>query len=451
MIIEDLFRQIRENIKSVFIEGDPLGDSLYNEFIKLHPADIAKFLTVIDGKSFKKLFKRLSETLQNKVFRYLQDYLRLDLLNSLGDEEKIRLLHVLDSDELTDFFEFLSDHDLKKYLKLLNKKTIDRVIANMKFSPDSAGGIMDTDVITFKEDSTVGECINILRRANLDIDLYRYLYVVNNNGSLLGNIQLEDLILQKPETKLSEFLRKNILVINVNEDKEDIVKKMTHYDITMSPVVNTDNRFLGVIPSNTLVEVIGQEASEDVYKISAMSPIKESYFGTSFFKILYERSYILVALLLFQSISSMIIERYHSLLDGFLMIFITMLVSTGGNSSSQTSAVVIQGMASGEITKDNVNRFLTREFFTAVYLSIILGIVGFLRAYWTTRLLLGSFAVSLSLSLIVLVSIVLGSVLPVILKRLKFDPANSAGPFLATLMDILGLFIYCYVSNWILG
>jgi len=133
------------------------------------------------------------------------------------------------------------------------------------------------------------------------------------------------------------------------------------------------------------------------------------------------------------------------------MAFITMIVSTGGNSSSQTSAVVIQGMASGEITGANVKKFLFREFLTAMALSFILGVVGFFRAYWSTGLIWGSIAISLSLSLIVLVSIILGSCLPVFLKKLKIDPAFSAGPFLATLMDIFGLLIYCYVCSFILG
>jgi len=218
------------------------------------------------------------------------------------------------------------------------------------------------------------------------------------------------------------------------------------------PVVDKGGLFLGAISSDTLVDIIEEETSEDVYHMSAMPAIKYPYFETSFYKILVERSFILFVLLIMQSLSTMIIKHYQVTLQGFLIYFITMLVSTGGNSSSQTSAVVIQGMASGQITSDNVSRFLRREIVMAVMMAIILGVVAFFRAYLTEgSFFLGSLAVSLSLSLIVLVSVILGSCMPLVLQKVRLDPAFAAGPFLATLMDILGLLIYCYISKLLLS
>ena len=186
-------------------------------------------------------------------------------------------------------------------------------------------------------------------------------------------------------------------------------------------------------------------------KMSALAPMKYPYFETSFLRLLFERGYILIALLLAQSFSTTIMKSYHTTLEyGVLLYFTTMLISTGGNTSSQTSAIVIQGLITGELHAMNVFKFLRREFLMSVILGLILGIVAFFRSYIAAASLIESVAISASLTIIVIVSTMLGSLIPLILKRLGIDPAFSAGPFLATLMDILGILIFCFVARWIL-
>ncbi len=198
--------------------------------------------------------------------------------------------------------------------------------------------------------------------------------------------------------------------------------------------------------------MIVEEATEDVQKMSALTPMKYPYFDTPFWRFFYERSYILVALLLAESFSNTILQAYEATLGCFLMTFIPMLISAGGNTSSQTSAIVIQGMASGDIHQENMYKFLRREFLMAIVLAVVLGITAFIRVYMMTgTTLLNSVAISFSLSIIVLVSVMLGSCIPLLLKRFNIDPAFSAGPFLATLMDILGILIFCYVGKLLLA
>jgi magnesium transporter len=247
-------------------------------------------------------------------------------------------------------------------------------------------------------------------------------------------------------------MKPNELVVHAQEDREEVVQKMMHYHLTTVPVVNKENIFLGVIPSDTLAEVIEEEASEDIYRMSALTPIKHTYFETPFFRLLYQRSSILLVLLALQTFSAIIISLYQATLEGFLMLFITTLTSTGGNSSSQTSALAIQGMATGEINSANIKRFVRREFFMAIMIAIILGIFSFVRIYITYggAFILKGLAVSVSLAAIVLVSVMLGSTMPLLLKRLNVDPAHSAGPMLATLMDVVGLLLYCFICQLIL-
>lgn len=447
---QELFEQIEHSIEQVIRQKPDEGALLWKKLCEQHPADIAQFLSQCHRDDAQQLFIQLPPSLKLEVFSYCSDPLKVDLLARSHDSEAAELLNVLQIDQLTDLFDLFTDQQLEKYVVLLNAQDRQSVLALLSFDPESAGGIMDTQVLSLKKDYTVEKTIQLLQRIRPQRELHQQIFVTNGDNQLAGHINLEDLVLQKPQARIGSFMRENELVAQVNQDREDIAKQMIHYHLMTVPVVGDNNYFLGVIPSDILVNVIEQEASEDVYKISAMAPIKQSYFETSFWRILYERSYILIALLLAQSLSSIIIKHYEATLTGFLMLFITMLTSTGGNSSSQTSALVIQGMASGEINDFNVVRFLRRELRMAFMIAIILGFFSFIRVYLTHHQLLGSIAVSASLSVIVLVSVVLGSGIPIALKRLKFDPAFAAGPFLATIMDIIGLLIYCYLCKLIL-
>jgi len=283
-------------------------------------------------------------------------------------------------------------------------------------------------------------------------DVYQYLYVTDRANRLVGYITLEDLVLQEPEVRIGSFMRESQLVVDANEDRESVAKKMVHYGLSNAPVVDEAHHLLGIIPSLTLVDVLVEEASEDVQKMSALVPMKESYFDTSFWRLFYERSRILIALLLAGSFTTTIMRAYESTLEiGFLLYFASMLTSTGGNTSSQTSAMVIQGLALGEIQPSNMFKFLRREFLMACMIGGILGLTAFLRVYFTVNDAMQAAVVSLALALIVIVSVVFGSCIPLVLRRFNIDPAFSAGPFLATLMDILGALIYCYVARLMLS
>jgi magnesium transporter len=448
---EKIFDQILGNLDTVITQDSPLGILLWQEFLKIHPADIAQFLGNIDKQSVQRLFILLPQALKLEVFSYLSYPMRVFCLSFLNDQDRGYLLGSLPIDKLTDFLDDLSDDELKKYLKLLHKRDREKVLSLMQFNSESAGGIMDTDVLTLMADLTIEKSIQILQRLQPKIEFHRQIYVTNQDNELIGHINLEDLVLKPPKTRLSSILRKNELVVTVDEDREAIAHKMVHYNLMTVPVVGDSNVFLGLIPSDTLVDILEREAAEDVYKISALTPIKYTYFETPFFHLFYQRGSILAILLLLQVFSSMILEHYNALLEGFLIFFNGMIQSTGGNTSSQTSALVIQGITSGEISEANIKRFLWREFLMACLIGLTLAVVAFIRIYIThPGHLWGNVAVSLSLGIIVLVSVMLGSIIPFLLKKLNLDPASAAGPFLATLMDVLGLLIYCTISTWIL-
>ena len=449
---ERLFESIRENLDDVIGKVPPVGLHLWQELVAGHPADIAAFLATLERSSFHALFLTFDRDRQLAVFQELSDSLKVFCLAFLDEHSRAHILNNTPLDQLTDLFETLPDEELKNYLKLLHKTDRDTVLSLLEFDPESAGGIMETDVLSLMDDYTVEKSIHVLQRLQPDQHLHRRICVTNQDNMLVGYINLEDLVLKQPNARISSFIRENELVANVYEDRETVARNMVHYGLVSVPVVDDRNIFLGVIASETLVDVIEDEASEDVYKMATMAPIKQPYFETSFFKLFRVRSTVLIILLIAQTFSTTIVEHYQALLEGFLMFFLPMLISTGGNASSQTSAFVIQGITSGEITTSNWGRFVRREMLIGAAIAVVLGLFSFARIMVThgTAHYFGAIAVSMSLSLIVMVSILLGACMPFALQRLRLDPAFSAGPGLATLMDILGLLIFCYISRLML-
>ena len=452
MNVKKILQTIRNKIDLLVHNGSPAAHALWNKLIALHPADIADFFTDLNHEAFLTLFPRLPKKIHAEVFELFSDSMKVKALSCVDEPEEAELLRALPPDKLTDLFDYFSDEELNVYLRLLNKRPREQVTALMKFHPESAGGIMDIEVLTLMQDFSVERSIQLLQRLRLSKDIYQTIYVTDLDHMLVGHIKLEDLVLQLPKTRISTFMQKNQYVAQVDEDRENIAERMIHYGLMNVPVVSKNGLFLGAIPGETLIGVVVEEAGEDVLKMSALIPVKGTYFESSFFKVFFERGIILTALLIAQSFSAKIMQSYESTLQiGSLWIFITTLISAGGNSSNQTSAVVIQGIAAGEIRPSNVFRFLKREVLMAIMLALLLGLVVFARAYLTSMSFIESSVVAVSLSLIVVVAVILGSCIPVVLKRFHIDPAYSAGPFLATLMDILGVLIYCLISQFVLS
>ncbi len=446
-----ILHRVREHLAELLAgRKTPQMEMLWEAFLEIHQVDIADFLSDLDVSVAQQLFSALPEKIRHEVFQECSDVKKVMLLSVLSEQEQVDLFEDLSADELTDLFDYFSDEELKHYLRLLHKKVSEKVLSLLQFDPESAGGIMHTDVITLMQDFTVERSINLLQRLRPSKDIHQSIYVVDKAGMLAGFINLEDLVLHKPTDRIGSFMHESEFVAYADEDQEKVVKTMVHYGLMVIPVIDKERHFLGVISGETLVDVIMEEASEDVQKMAALAPMKYPYFETSFVRLVWERSYILIVLLLAESFSSNILHAYKTTLSEFLLVFIPMLISTGGNTSSQTSAMVIQGMASGDITLENVWLFLRRELAMSAVLGSILGLTSFVRVWLTGGTLLESFAISIVLSVIVMLAAVLGSGIPLILKRLNLDPAFSAGPFLATIMDILGVLIFCLLTKAVL-
>jgi magnesium transporter len=442
-----LFNLVEEHMESVILQEAPMGLSLWQSLLTAHPADIAEFLGIIQYNDAQRLFTNFHPELRQAVFEELSEAMQKFALSFMNDQERVEILHKMPLDKITDLFEVLSDDELKTYLSLLHKRARDQVLSLLKFDSQSAGGIMDTEVMTLREDSTVEKSIRLLQRLRPSRDVHQQIFITDNEHKLLGHINLEDLVLERPDARIASFMHKNELIAIATEDQEDITKKMVHYGLMIVPVVDMENHFLGVISSDTLADVLMEEATEDVQKMAAMPPLKYPYFEMPFGRLIYQRCYVLVALFLAESFAGPILRAYDGVLTAILISFIPLITSAGGNTGSQTSAIIIQGLASGEFDNNNMTRLLRRELCMSSVIALFLGVLSFARVYFVGGSIVECSAVSGALSIIVFVSAMLGSTFPFILRQFNIDPAFSAGPFLATVMDILGIFIFCYLSK----
>ena len=418
---------------------------LFERIKELHPADIADILENINKSILIQLFFYLPPEKKADVFMEFSNERRQFIFVGSSKNNRESLLDYLTIDELVDFFDDLSHDDVNLYIQLLNKKERKKVLSLLEFPEDSAAGIMESDIVVLSENITVHKTIFILKRLKANKTLYRTIYIVNSKQILLGYILLEDLVLAEEDDSITQFMVPIEYKVNAYDDQENIAAYMTRYRLDIVPVIDSENHFLGVITAEIVARTIEDEASEDIFRMASLSPIKDSYFQTNVFKLIWQRSTILTILLLLQSLSTMIIGKYTLLLSGFLITYIGMITSTGGNTSSQVSALVIQGLASGDIRIKDMVRFIKRELTIGFFLAIILSIVGAARIYFFHYQITETIIVGGALFCIVLFSTILGCCIPFFLHYIKLDPAYSAGPLLATCMDILGVIIFTLV------
>ncbi len=447
--IKKILFQVENNIDSVIAEDTHLGKDLWRILLDQHYADIAALLARLEYDHQIALFKKLPLELSAQVFRKLQEEIQVQVLVVLADEHAAHVLNAMPIDELTDLFDYLSDEELNNYFKLVQQKRRRQIISLMNFDPRSAGGRMNINVLTLQKDFTVKKSIELLQRIGHYKTITERLFVTNREHVLQGFIKLDQLVLSKPDTLLSNILKETEMVVYADEDQEDVANQMHHYGLMVVPVVDKRNLFLGVITADDVFEIIKQEGSEDVYRMFGLVPIENSYFMTSFWSLIMQRGSWLCGLFLFQSFSSLILASYQSLLDQYTIIavFLTMLIGTGGNAGNQSATLVIRGLTTREMSRANAMKVLFREFNISLIIAFVLSVICFARVMLTHNHFMSAVAISLSLFLIVVASIFCGSLIPLLLDRLGVDPAHSAAPFLATLMDILGVLIYCFVCS----
>ncbi len=436
---------------------DLLTNKKYNELKKilneLNSADIPGILEEFDKEDVIRIFRLLSKEQAGEAFSYMESDMREKLLEDLTDRELKSVIDELFMDDTVDLIEEMPSNVVKRILKLVNKEDRNTINELLKYPEDSAGSIMTTEFIDLKENMTAEQALKRIRKIGTDSETIYTCYVLTEKRILKGIINIKDILIAPKEKLIKELMETNIISANTLEDKEEVAKKFDKYDFYALPVVDNESRLVGIITVDDAINVLQDEAQEDFEKMAAITPTEEGYFETSVWKHAKNRIVWLLILMLSAAITGNILAQYEAAfaVAPLLVAFIPMIMGTGGNCGSQSSTLIIRGLATDEIKLKDIFRIIWKEIRVAFIVGVALAIVNAIRVIIQYRDI--QLAVVLGITLIVttIISKVLGCVLPMLAKRLKLDPAIMAAPLITTLVDVCSILVYFQVATSIMG
>lgn len=395
------------------------------------------------------VFKILESAEQKRIIEDLPPFKSAELLNELPADDRVAFLEALPNSVVREMIKTLDPDERKITLELLG------------YPENSVGRIMTPDYVYVYEYNTVKEVIETIRRFGTNSETIDVIYVINYKGELLDDIRIREIILASPEEKVSELMDGRFISLNANDDQELANEAFKMNNRVALPVTDNSNILLGIITIDDVLWIANEEFSEDIQKIGGTEALDEPYLDISIFKLLKKRAGWLVLLFLGEMLTASAMQYFQHEIETatVLALFIPLIMSSGGNSGSQASTLIIQAMALGELTVTDWWKVMRRELITGMMLGIILGSIGLLRIFIWQNLHVFDYGVHwnllaltifFSLMGIVLWGSLMGSMLPIILKRMKLDPAASSAPFVATLVDVTGIVIYFSVAYFFL-
>lgn len=424
------------------------------EIISLNVVDTARLFEEIDQQKLLIIFRILPKDLSSDVFTHMSSELQKYVIESITDEEAISILDDLFIDDAIDFLEEMPSNVVKRILKNTSEKTRTLINQFLNYPVDSAGSLMTIEYVDLKKEMTVKQAIQYIKEIGIDKETINTCYVINSNRILEGVISLRKLILSDNSMVVRDIMDTDVISIRTHDDQEDVASLFKKYDYYVMPVVDNENRLVGIITVDDILDVIDQEATEDLHKMAAMQPSEKEYLKTNNWTLAKHRIPWLLVLMISATFTGGIITRYENALQSVMILaaFIPMLMDTGGNSGSQSSTLIIRGLALGELKPSDILKVLRKELCISGIVGIILAVVNFLRIYYLEKTdILVALTVSITLFFTVVLSKVVGGILPIIAKKFKLDPAIMAGPLITTIVDAVALIMYFTTATWLLG
>lgn len=422
-----------------------LKEILINE----NPIDIADVFEDFPKEKYLIIFKLLPKDFSSEVFSYLSPEKQQDVIENITDDEIKFIVEDMYLDDTVDFIEEMPANIVDKILK--NTSSDKRKLINqmLKYPENSAGSVMTVEYISFKDNYTVKQAIEYYRKVAIDKEETDICFVTDTKKKLVGIISLKTLILSKDDSYIQDEMDTNFVSVLTLDDQEEIAALFRKYDLTTMPVVDHEDRLVGVITVDDIVDVIDQENTEDIQKMAAMNPSDEEYLKESVVSLAKHRILWLLVLMISATFTGLVIKKYEDILQSavYLATFIPMLMDTGGNAGSQSATLVIRGIALEEIEFSDIFKVIWKELRVSILVGFILSAVNFIRIYYFTRSgLETSLVVAISMLLTVIMAKVIGGVLPLVAKSLKIDPAIMASPLITTIVDTAALIIFFKLS-----
>ena len=429
---------------------------------ELNPADIAMILEEAELKDLPVVFRILPKELAAEVFVEMDRDLQQHLIESFSNTELKDVIDELFMDDMVDIIDEMPASVAQRILKQTDSKTRNMVNKLLAYPESSAGSVMTTEYLSVKKGMTVDEAFESIRNNAVDTESIYTCYVTDRSRKLLGVITIRDLLLADKSAVVYDIMDENVIFANTLTDREEVVSLFDKYDLYVLPVVDNENRLVGIITVDDVIDVMQEEATEDIEMMAAILPSEKSYLKTGVFATFKARIPWLLILMISATFTGAIISSFEGKLSKWmaLIAFIPMLMGTGGNSGSQSSVTVIRCLSTGEIEFKDIWRVIWKELRVSIVCGVVLGIVNFVKLYLVDYLWLNNFdegvhliemlAVSITVVLVVIVAKLVGSVLPIVAKKLGADPAVMASPLVTTILDAFSLLIYFSIATVLL-
>lgn len=430
---------------------------------EMNPVDIASLLEDLPDNELAVTFRLIDKTAAAETFSYMDADQQQLLLTIFTNKEIKEVLDAMFTDDTVDLLEDMPANVVSRILANLGKDERKAVNEILRYPEDSAGSIMTTEFVDLRRHMTVNEAFSKIRSTGLDKETVYTCYVISNDRNLEGVITVLDMLMADGESRIEDIMDDNVISINTHADREQAAQMLSKYNFLALPVVDGENRLVGIVTFDDAVDVLTEEATEDIEKMAAILPSEKTYLKTGIFSTFKQRIPWLLLLMISATFTSMIITNFEeylsSLVGGAVLIaFIPMLTDTGGNAGGQASVTIIRGLALGDIELRDWFRVLWKEIRVAVICGVTLAACNFVKLLLVDRLLLGNTGVNLSVDTVVcltliaavLIAKIVGCLLPLLAKRLGFDPAVMASPFITTIVDALALLAYFGIALLVL-
>jgi len=425
-------------------------DELRDFCTALHPARTAEFMEGLDNEETWRVLQHAQPSRQSEVFQYFDTDRQVELIASQDEKQIAVLVTQLPADDAVDLLRKVSDERVDAILALVPAPDRRNIRRLQTFPEGTAGAMMTTEVACLSETLTVRQALDELSRQAERLETIYYIYVVDDTNHLRGVVSGRLLIssIGRPETPLADLMKRDVVAVKVHDDQEQVAQKVAFYNILAVPVVDDSNHMMGIITHDDVIDVMREEAAEDVQRIVAVEPLSDSYLRTPVLVLSWKRGFWLMILFFAALSTAFALKMYQSWLDSYawLVLFIPLIISSGGNSGSQSSTLIISALATKDIELSDWGLIVRREIIMGLLLGGIMGTMGFLCALILAPTMMQALIIPITILCVVLCGTCMGSVLPLIFKRMGLDPAMMSNQFVAGLSDLLGILIYVNVA-----
>ncbi len=422
-----------------------------------HPARTAEFMEGLTAEETWRVLKHAELPLRVEVFGFFEEEKQVEMIQTGELAEVAELIADFPPDDRVDLLKKVAPEVVSQLMPLIPTEERRDIQRLRSYAEGTAGAEMTTEFARLSEDLTVGQALQEVSRQAEELETIYYLYVVDEEDHLRGLLSARELLsaMGKPSTRIGDLMERDLITVNASDDQEEVAQTVARYDLMAIPVVDDAHHLLGIITHDDVLDVMLEEAAEDAYLSAAVAPLEESYLHTSLFRLSWKRGIWLTILFLAALLTAFALHEYQGVMDEpgtiWLMVFIPLVISTGGNSGNQSATLIITALSTGHITLRDWWRVVYRELAMGVLLGGFLGGVGYASAllwapgYWA------ALVIPVTLLLVVVCGTLCGSLLPLLFKRIGLDPAMMSNPFVAGLIDVVGIVIYMTVAGMVLG